>query len=191
MSSDVGICNSALAKIGEVDFITSLTQNHKFAKLCNKFYAPIRLKLLRGHEWNFAIKRQKLAQSATTPISEFDFQYPFPAGWVRTVAVHSNDAGVGTLEYRLEAQKVLTNANEVWMEFVADVTDANIMTADFREALADDIASQLAIPIAQSRTLKVELREAAKSTLRRAKSSDAIENSPRQIPEGSWVTDRF
>lgn len=191
MTSEVGICNSALAKIGESEFITTLTEDNKRARVCNQQYFKLRDDLLRGHQWNFATKRLKLAQDSSTPVSEFDFQYTLPADWLRTVDVHNNDGGLGTVEYRMEGGKILSNSDEIWLVYIFRVTDVNAMSADFQEALAYRLAVELATPVAQSNTLKQALSEDFKSQLRRAKSSDSIEDFPPAFPEGSWVTDRF
>lgn len=55
------ICNSALQKLGAED-ITSLSDTTRRAVLCNRQYNKIRLKLLRSHPWNFAIKRAILSR---------------------------------------------------------------------------------------------------------------------------------
>ena len=61
MASVLGICNSGLIKLG-ASTIMSLTEGTKNANLCNEQFAKLRDEVLRGHNWNFAIARAKLAQ---------------------------------------------------------------------------------------------------------------------------------
>ena len=61
MASVVGICNSALVKIGATRII-SLTEGSKNANLCDEQYEKVRNDLLRSHAWNFATARRKLAR---------------------------------------------------------------------------------------------------------------------------------
>lgn len=190
MASEVAICNSALSKIGAAA-IVSMTEGTRNANACNRQYAILRDALIRAHEWNFAIKRVKLAQLSGTPVSEFDFQYQMPSDWLRTVDVTDNDAGLGTVEYRIEGRIILSDANELWLRYVRQVTDPNEMPPDFREALAFMLGADLAVPIAQSNTLRQQMRDEFKSNLRTAKSTDGMEDYPVRMPEGSWVTERF
>ena len=191
MASEVGICNSALSKIGSPTRITSLTEGSRAANACNEQYAKIRDALLRSHTWNFATKRAKLAQSSEIPEYEFNFAYRLPADWLRTVAVHDNDAGVGDTAFRIEGRKLITNANELYLRYIRRVTDPNDMPADFREALAVNLAVELAILIAQSNSLKESLKADQKTALRRTRSTDAIEDYPEAFPEGNWITSRY
>ena len=195
MASEVGICNSALSKIGVTQAITSLTEGTKNANACNEQYEKLRDDALRGHVWNFAVQRVKLAQSSTVPAFGYDHQYPLPADWLRTVSVHDNNAGTGALDYRLETEGgdgrvIVTSADEVYLRYVSRVTDPNRMTADFREALALKLAAELAIPIAQSGTLHDRMEASFERKMRRARGTDAIEDSPEEFPAASWVADR-
>lgn len=67
-TSDVEICNSALAKLG-AESITSLSDTTRRAVLCNRQYDKIRKKMLRMHPWNFAIKRVWLSPITETSTS--------------------------------------------------------------------------------------------------------------------------
>lgn len=194
MATVVGIVNSALSKIGEKT-ITDLTEGTPAANAANEQYDKIRDDLLRSHSWNFAIRRQKLEQSATIPASGFDFQYPVPADFIRIVEVHDNDAEGGRLEYRLENDPtdgtvILSSATEVWLRYVSVITDPNIMAPDFREALACMLAREFALSIAQSNTLYELMDKRFNRAQRRARSVDGIEDFPPRFPNGSWVDSR-
>ena len=100
MPAVTDIVNKSLRMIGATR-ITSLTDGSTNANAANDIYTEVRDELLRSHPWNFATKRAKLAQSATTPTFEFDYAYPLPSDWIRTVSVHDNDPRYGTLFYPL------------------------------------------------------------------------------------------
>jgi hypothetical protein len=59
-TSEVGICNLALSRIG-ANTITSLTADAaKEDRLCNTFYAQLRDETLKNFAWNFAMKATPL-----------------------------------------------------------------------------------------------------------------------------------
>ena len=192
MASEIGICNSALTKIGvgAVGLITSLTEGSRNSNLCNEQYGKLRDQLLRAHKWNFATARIKLARLSETPVFEFDYVYQLPADWIRVVSVHDNSAGAGSVRYKIEGRRLLTNAGEVYLRYIHRVTDPNDMPADFRETLANLLAKDLASAVAQSNSLKEDMNEEYRRALRRARSTDAIEDVPEAMPDSSWISQR-
>ncbi len=189
MATEVGICNSALSKIG-AKRIASLTEGSKNANFCNEQYEKLRDDLLRAHVWNFAVKRQQLARLSEAPAFGFQFKYRLPSDWLRTVMVQDNADGAGAVEYRQEGATLHTNAAQVYLRYVRQLADPNEMTADFREVLATLIARELAIPIANSNTLFQLMDERYRTRFRRARSADSIEDFPDRMPAGSWATVR-
>lgn len=189
MASEVGICNSALVKLGEPT-ITALDQGGKAASTCNALYDKLRDELLRRHQWNFAVARVKLARLSEAPAFGFDHQFELPADHLRTVAVFDNDAGIGAVRYRIEGGAILSDAEDIYLHHIRQVTDPNRMTADFREALSAMLAMEMAIPIADSRTLQQQMAELFRLKLTIAMSTDAVEDFPDEIPAGSWVAER-
>jgi len=189
MPSVVGICNSALRKIGATT-ITSLEQGTKNANYCNDRYAELRDSLLEMSQWNFAVKRKKLAQLDETPVVKFDYAYSLPPDYIRAISVHDSNEGIGIVDHKIENGKVLSSANEVWMTYVSLVTDPNLMSPLFREALAFLIAVEAATAIAQSRTMAEQLYRQFRDILRRARSSDSLADLPDRMPAGSWRTQR-
>jgi len=190
MPGETDVINTGLSHIGATA-IVSLTDGSKSANEASKVYTEIRDRLLRSHDWNFATKRQKLAQSATAPAFEFDYAYPLPSDWIRTTSVHNNDAGHGTILYRMEIVNgqrcIVTSASECYLRYVYRVTDPNLMSPDFRAALEYTIADALAIPLASSNTLQEKMEDKARRALAAARSSDGMGQFPEQRPRGSWA----
>ncbi len=193
MASNTDIANVAM-RLLKADRITSLTAGDKNANVANDVFAEVREDLLRAHPWNFASRFEKLAQLSTAPTFEFDNAYGLPDLWLRTITVHDNDAGAGTLVYRevevANVGAIATSVDEMWMRFVYSVTDPNRMAADFRMAFSYALA--LAMPgisnLSAAREERLEGR--ARSRLNRAKHSDAVGSMPEQRPPGSWITSR-
>ena len=193
MPSPTDMINVALRRIG-AERITSLTDGTKNANVANDIYEEVRDDLLRSHPWNFATKRVKLAQSATDPVFEFDHAYPLPSDWLRTISVHDNDAGHGTILFRVELigtqRAIIASADDVYLRYVSKVTDPNLMTPDFRKALEFALARDMSIPIASSNTLYELMEVMAKNALNKARSNDALGASPELRPRGSWASSR-
>jgi len=192
--AEVDIVNSALTKLGETR-IVSLDESTGKADNAKARYASIRDLLLRSHTWSFARQRKKLAQSARTPAFEFDHQYPVPADFIRLIGVTGDDAGSSEPEYEMaydatDGRVILTDWDEIWLQYIAQVTDTTRMPIDFREALAYALAADLAPRITNSNTLFQLMKEEADRSLRIAKSADGIEQYPEFIQEGTWVTVR-
>ena len=189
MADVVGICNSALAKIGAARTV-SLTEGSKNANVCAEQYDKLRDDLLRGHAWNFAVRRVKLARLAEDPAFGFARAYQLPADWLRTVSVHDDPAARRGVRYRIEGRRLLSDGEAIYLRYVARVADPNAMPPDFREALAALLGRELAVPLAQSVNLQQVLDEQFRRRLRRARSVDAVEDFPEALPPGRWVAVR-
>ena len=193
MASETSIINSSLRKLGEVR-ISSRIDGTPTAEAVNDLFDDIRDELLRSHPWNFATARAQLSKGAT-PISGFDNQFLVPADWLRTLEVQNNKNGYGTAIYKMESHAtdknvILSDADELYLRYVRRVTDANIMTPDFREAFSYRLAADLALPVANSNTLRQPMEDAFVKAFRQARSVDSIEDFPDSMPEGSWIRAR-
>ncbi len=110
------------------------------------------------------------------------------------MSVHDNDAGYSTIFYRMELigtqRAIVANSDEVYLRYVYQATDPNLMAADFRRALALALGRDLAVKLASSNTLESQLGKKADRALARARSSDALGAFPELRPRGSWATSR-
>ncbi len=186
MADVTGICNSALAKVGAAR-ITALDEGNKNASLCAELYEKCRDDLLRAHSWNFAAARVKLAQAAEPPAFGFARAHKLPADWIRTVMAYRDAGGRVAIAFRIEGDELLCDADDVYLSYVRRVEDVNRMPADFREALACLLARELAIPLAQSNSLEDKLEARFRTRLRRARTTDGLEDTAEPLPLGSWA----
>lgn len=189
----VSIINYALRKVGEAR-ITATTDGTNPANVANDLYDFVRDDLLRSHPWNFATKRVQLAQKTDTPVFEFDYAYALPSDWLRTISVHDNDAGHGTIlfreEYLVNQRCIITSSDAVYLRYVYRVEDAAQMDVSFKRALGLSLARDLAIPLASSSTLEDKLDREAQRAIAQARSSDALGAFPELRPRGSWAASR-
>lgn len=194
MATVIQIVNSALIKLGSKQ-ITALTDSSDAALTMNALYEPIRDDLLAAHVWNFATKRAKLARLTETPAYGWDYAYQLPADYLRVVEVHDNDAGAGGAAYKIETLDtvgpvVMANVSDVWCRYIARITDPNVFSSNFREALSWALAANAAGRLLNSNTAMEQTTAMARRALMRARSVDAIENSPPELPAGSWASAR-
>jgi hypothetical protein len=189
MASIVGICNSALVKLGATRII-QLTEGSKNANLCNEQFEKVRDDLLRAHVWNFAIGRARLPQLAETPVFQFACAFQLPADFLRVVSVHPDAGGEAMVPYRVEGRKLLSDSDVLYLRYVRRIGDPNDMDAHFREALAWALALDLCIPISQSNTMREMMDDGLRRQLARAKSVDAIEDFPEPGRATAWVAER-
>ena len=193
MASDTDSANVALRLVGATP-ITSLTDGSDNANVVDDIFTELLDDLLRSHPWNFATKRVQLARLVTAPEFEFDYAYAHPSDWLRTISVHDNDAGHGTVLYRTEqvdGQNVIVSSSDaIYLRYVYRVTDQSLMSADFRRAFQLSLARDLSLPLASSNTMQDAYSREASRALARARSSDALGSFPELRPRGSWASSR-
>lgn len=185
-ASEVAIVNSALIKIG-VEPIASLAENSRAAILANHQYSKIRDKLLYSHPWNFAIKRAELVVTVTEPVYEFAYEYTLPVDCLR---VFETQYGPSQDFYQVEAGKLYSNYSDLFIKYIAKITDTTKFSPMFDELLAIDLAIDLEFALLQSNSYKNTLLEERKEILRDARSFDAQENPSYPFQEDVFLNAR-
>lgn len=184
MPSAVGICNSALIKLGQ-DRITSLAENHKRAIFCNEQYDKLRQAVLREHPWKFAIKRAQLTAIAGMPVYEWAYSMILPVDCLRVISTEDRQM------YTIEGGLLLSNANILNIKYISDVANASLFDTDFAEALAARIARDLAYPLVQSVSLKQMMDEEYKIAIKKAKLASAQEGTPEHLINDLFINARL
>lgn len=185
MASEVGICNSALIKLG-VERISALTEPNKRAILCNEQYPKIRDSVLYSHPWNFAIKRVTLALTATTPEFGFSSEFQLPSDNLRVLNLDSS-----SIKWAVEGDKLLADAAAVKARIIWRNTDVSTYTPKCNEALALRLAAELAFPLTQSNNFAKQILDQYEKFLMDARSFDAQEGTPEELEADEWVNSRL
>lgn len=186
MASKVDICNRALIRLG-AKTITSLTEDSKEARLCNIIYDQIRKDILRGHPWNFAIKRVTLTANANE-FPEFDFAYflALPSDCLRLWTVSD------TLHpFKVEGRNLVADFEEADVIYIADITDTEQFDSMFVSLFVLRLAVELGYNLTGSGSI-VQMLDAEFRQLRReAKLFDAQEGILDSFDDGSWLYNRY
>jgi hypothetical protein len=182
--SQVSICNSAIFKVGGRR-ISSITEETKEAQVCNGLYEQLRDQVLRDHPWNFASKRATLTPTADEPAFEFDYEFDIPSDCLRILKTYPDD-----IDFVVEGDKILTNETELDVQYIYRHEDESDWPADFAEAFAWKLASELAYPLMQSLPLMEYCNRRYKEALAEARSIDGMEGIIRDFEADVWTRER-
>lgn len=91
MASQVDMCNAALARLGQTDFITSLDDGSANAGYCKALYQPALEMVLDEHSWSFNTVTVNLSQ-VTNPNNLWQYAYGAPSDLIGIVALYATDA---------------------------------------------------------------------------------------------------
>lgn len=197
--SGTDIVNVALGRI-HVDRVSSYTSDtSETAVKVRDHYDHVRRDVLASHNWNFALKRAVLAPLSASPVSGKEFGFELPGDFIRLVSVHSDDRDYSrSPRYRLEIMDVsgsekkviLSDHNPLYIRYVYDLENANVMSAGFRDCFAWALARDLSAAIPGKVTLFDALDRKYEKRLRRVSASDAIQDFPEDRPQGTWADSR-
>ena len=188
MASRVSICNLALTILG-ADRITSLEDNAENARRLTAIYDSTLEDVLRAHPWNFAIARVQLAQLATTPLYEYDYEFQLPGNCLRVLSVSDGTNIIS--DFKVEGRKLLADDTTVQIKYIANITDPNQYTSQFIYVLASRLAAEIAYAVTNNKATAEQMFDLYLSRLQTAKETDAQESSSVEVlDEDLWTIDK-
>ena len=189
MASTVEMCNSALNMLGASNII-SLTEDSKNARLLNQRYVSVRDAVFRSHNWNCLIKRVQLAADTDTPAFEYTYQYTLPSDCIRVIRTkYSNE--VNSDIHKIEGRKLLTDESEIYIMYLARITDVNEYDSLLQEAIAARLAAELAYAITQSSSVTQLMQKTYEDKIREARFLDATEGTADKLEANEFITARY
>ena len=189
MASTVEMCNSALNMLGASNII-SLTEASKNARLLNQRYVSVRDAVFRSHNWNCLIKRIQLAADTDTPAFEYTYQYTLPSDCIRVIRTkYSNE--VNSDIHKIEGRKLLTDESEIYIMYLARITDVNEYDSLLQEAKAARLAAELAYAITHSSSVTQLMQKTYEDKIREARFLDATEGTADKLEANEFITARL
>lgn len=199
MSSKVEIWNLALNLVGGGS-VTDPLQKSTEADLCRLHY-PFALDfVLESQDWNFAVKRQEVAESSeVSPVFGFDSSFKIPSDALRVIEVWDTSFGSrntrfsnNPLQWQQEEEYIVADtSDQVWMRYITRIEDTTKFTASFVTALSTYLASRLAIPVAANRTLKTDLLLEYGVSLSEAAANNGMTGRTKVVRSNVLVSARF
>jgi hypothetical protein len=198
MPSVVDICNEAMDLLGAAT-ITSLTENSKEARLCNRRFETVRDSVLRSHPWNVAITRASLAQDSVGPAFGFTYQYTLPTDpyCLRLLAFWNSNvnnevaAYDSQVMYKVEGRKILSNEDTCNIVYVGRIEDTESYDSMLSSTIASALAAETAYAVTGSSNIAQLMEQRYQNKLREARSADATEGMPDRIMADDFINVRF
>lgn len=182
------ICNMALSSIGQ-GRIASLTEDSELARQCAIYYDLLRKSLLDTFRWGFAERSKKLAE-VNAEMPGWDHVYAVPNDCRIVRQIYNRNERLETSEFTKEhtyhqfkislvdesTKVVMVNMEDAWMDYTADIRNAEMFNPHFCEALAHKLAYYLAMPLSGSQSIKQTEYQLYQTTIQQAMLASAIEN---------------
>lgn len=151
--SDVSICNIAISWLGG-NRITSLDDDTTEANLCKLNYDSSRDATLEDRNWTFATRRCLPNKLADLPVFGYGAQFQLPPDFIRLVRISKLDSMRDEIEdWTKEQDRLLVNAEVIYMKYIFRCTDATKYSAGFVQALAARIAADICVPLTHDKEL--------------------------------------
>ena len=198
MPSVVDICNEAMDLLGAAT-ITSLTENSKEARLCNRRYETVRDHVLRAHPWNCAITRRTLAKDSAAPDFGFTNQFTLPTDpyCLRVLSFWNSNVNNDLAPYdsnvmfKIEGRKILSNEGTCKITYIARITDTEQFDTLLSSAIAHRLAGETAYAITGSNGVSQAVMALYNERLKEARGMDAMEGYPDQLQADDFLNIRY
>lgn len=169
-ASQVQIVNLAYGKFGDLT-IQSITEATPQARAASVLWALTRDELLSSYPWKFALKRITLdTPDATEPEFEYDYRYTLPADCLKVLELYES-----TSNYIVEGGYLLCSDEEIYLRYIAQITDTSLYPMPFVAALATKLAAELCPKRSDNKQNRTVLLQEFDLTISRAYKLDAIE----------------
>ena len=190
MISEVAICNTALAWLGQTLITTLDDPADPNAEKCRNTYPFVRDAVLEEREWTFARARDI---SVTEQRGGWDqwYRHSFPQDWLTVSNVYADPRSEDNIEWEREGRFILAKESTIYLRGLKRVTDTGQFTNLFVQALAARMAADLAIALTQDRAMQSDMWQLYQGKLAEAAARDGYQSSAQKMKPGMLVRGRL
>jgi hypothetical protein len=174
--------------------LSSLTENVKIRRLIDGVWDdPAGLQAcLQAAFWNFAMETASFTYSPSiTPAFGFQYAFDKPDDWLRTFIV-SDDEMFSNRQFQYDdrGDYWMADCETIYVKYLSkSVTrgmDLSLWTPGFCDYVHHHLASLIVGDLESSKTSKDDLEMRSRRKLNIARATDAMDESMRFRPQGSW-----
>lgn len=190
MASKTQICNLALTSLSQ-ETISDISENSTAARLLNAKWDLVLDKILCEHNWKFATKRVALAKLVTVPAYGYDAEFQLPTDYLKYQEL--SDGSVTVMDFAIEGGKVLCDYDAINLKYTRRVpeTEIKLFSAEFIDAFAALLASEIAYALTTSGGVSEKLRADYVDRLALAMANDSQSAGERVIGASEWEEARY
>ncbi|MEW6310781.1 hypothetical protein AUR59_020105 [Stutzerimonas balearica] len=197
MASVVQICNMALTRIGQNQFIDSIDEQSKAAELCALHYEQCRDEVLQAFPWPFAEARVALADIGSPP-QNWAFRYRYPVNCLQARRISVPGLEMPTAEQRVPfkvvnaagGRAILSNQEQAELVYTVRVEDTTYFPQMFVNALAWRLAAELAMGLQARPENYSSAMQNYQMTISQAQALAFEESEEGPVPESEFIQAR-
>lgn len=192
MASETEIANLALVPLLGCNRITSLSDNQTEAIVMSASYSHCRDTVLEDRAWTFATNRVIWTPTADVVPFGFTYSYLIPTTVLKILDVSDRANGNvrSSFMWRREGDRILTNAEQIYVRVIEQVTNPNQFSTGFINTLALHLAWFNCIALTENNTLKESLERRYENALIDASTADGMQGRKEQIRANALLNAR-
>ncbi len=198
MASKLSLYNGALRVLGERK-LGSLTEDRAPRRRLDSVWDEGGVKYcLEQGLWNFAMNTISLTYSPSITVPDgfpYTFAFDKPEDWCRTALVSDDGCFINKgFDFADEAAYWFANPDTIWVKYVSDDAnfggDLSLWPQKFLAYVQQYFAWKICKSTTNSNTDKEQIAKDMKKALTDARATDAMNESPKRLPPGTWSQSR-
>jgi hypothetical protein len=195
MSSDVEICNMALAGLGVSQGISAIGEAGTAGEQCDLFFDTCRKRVLRDFDWPFARRYYTLGLVEEDPNTDWTYSYRYPSTCLSLRGiVGATRKDTSRIPYSLgsddSGKLIYTDEPEAVVRMTVDITDTELFDPLFVSAFAGLLGSKIGGPLARDPKLVAQSYQSYLADLATARANAQNEGGQDEPPDAESIRAR-